>query len=224
MSDKDTVFSRSSALFPHNLLDGTRVAIIGAGGIGSHTAQALVKLGVQSFVLYDDDIVEDVNTGAQLYGAGDIGKRKIDALVEHLERIAPLPLSISLKFERVDNDTDIDAEHIFSCVDSMAARKAIYENAKAKKRLLIDGRIGADLIRTYAIDTTDEKDTALYEASLYTDEEGEQLACTERNVAYVAWLVAGLLTAMYARKITGNKTPRELFYSAHMFDILTVGD
>src|SRR3989442_14326016 len=51
-----------------SVLDGTRVAIVGLGGGGSHIAQQLGHLGVGEFVLIDPDVVEDSNLN-RLVGA-----------------------------------------------------------------------------------------------------------------------------------------------------------
>ena len=49
-------------------ISSTRVAIVGLGGLGSHVAQQLAYLGVQSFVLIDGDHVSRSNLN-RLIGA-----------------------------------------------------------------------------------------------------------------------------------------------------------
>jgi hypothetical protein len=63
-----------------------RLAIIGAGGIGSNLAEllipALIRLQVAiQLTFMDDDEVEGKNVGHQRYFEQDIGKKKVDALV-----------------------------------------------------------------------------------------------------------------------------------------------
>jgi|GEM_PF-4000145 len=57
-----------------------QVTIIGAGGIGSPTAEALMKMGVTNMIVYDHDSVEAHNLPNQLYGISDIGSLKVEAL------------------------------------------------------------------------------------------------------------------------------------------------
>src|SRR6266851_8464578 len=62
--DRQSFLGRNSS----SVLDGTRVAIVGVGGGGSHIAQQLGHLGVGEFVLIDPDVVEDTNLN-RLVGA-----------------------------------------------------------------------------------------------------------------------------------------------------------
>ena len=62
--DRQSFLGKNSA----SVLDGTRVAIVGLGGGGSHIAQQLGHLGVGEFVLIDQDVVEDSNLN-RLVGA-----------------------------------------------------------------------------------------------------------------------------------------------------------
>ena len=63
-----------------------KLAIIGAGGIGSNLAELLIpalirlKIAIQ-LTFMDDDEVEKKNVGHQRYFEQDIGKKKVDALV-----------------------------------------------------------------------------------------------------------------------------------------------
>ncbi|MEY8843411.1 ThiF family adenylyltransferase [Cribrihabitans sp. XS_ASV171] len=61
-------------------LDNACCAIVGVGGIGSHIAEHLCRIGVKRLVLVDHDTVERSNLNRQiLYTENDIGKRKVDA-------------------------------------------------------------------------------------------------------------------------------------------------
>ena len=69
------------------LLDA-HVTILGCGGLGSWTAQALACAGVRRLRLIDPDRVERSNLNRQpLYGERDIGRAKVDAARDALARI-----------------------------------------------------------------------------------------------------------------------------------------
>ena len=70
-------------------LEGACVGIAGIGGLGSNAAVALARAGVGHLVLVDFDVVEEGNLDRQYYFFDQIGKLKIDALVETLRRINP---------------------------------------------------------------------------------------------------------------------------------------
>lgn len=73
-----------------------RVAIAGAGGIGSHTATALVRAGVAHIKIVDFDVVDTTNPARQIYTKNDIGRKKVEALHDVLLSINPsLDLQIS---------------------------------------------------------------------------------------------------------------------------------
>lgn len=73
----------------HERLKKARVGIAGLGGLGSHIAFALTRVGVGALVLVDYDVVEPSNLNRQQYFIDQIGMRKADALKEILARINP---------------------------------------------------------------------------------------------------------------------------------------
>ncbi|WP_447728893.1 HesA/MoeB/ThiF family protein [Sphingomonas koreensis] len=71
-------------------LKGARVAVIGAGGIGSPALQYLAAAGIGRITVIDDDRVDLSNLQRQtLFGTGDAGARKGDAAVTALRRLNP---------------------------------------------------------------------------------------------------------------------------------------
>jgi molybdopterin/thiamine biosynthesis adenylyltransferase len=57
-----------------------RVEVCGAGALGSLLVDNLARQGFQRLAVADFDRVEPHNSGTQLYGRGDVGARKVDAL------------------------------------------------------------------------------------------------------------------------------------------------
>ncbi len=67
-----------------------RVAVIGTGGVGSWTAEALARSGVGHIALIDPDEVCVTNTNRQLPALdGEFGRPKIAVIAERLRRIQP---------------------------------------------------------------------------------------------------------------------------------------
>ena len=73
----------------HRLM-AARVLVVGVGGVGSFTAEALSRSGVGTLVLVDFDRVCITNTNRQLHAMqGTIGQRKVDVMAERLRLIHP---------------------------------------------------------------------------------------------------------------------------------------
>jgi ThiF family len=71
-------------------LRASTVAVLGCGGLGTWALGALAGAGVGSFVLVDDDVVEASNLNRQvLYGAGDVGRAKVDRAAAWLRAFDP---------------------------------------------------------------------------------------------------------------------------------------
>ena len=66
------------------------VGIAGIGGLGSHVAIALARVGIGQLNIADFDIVEPSNLNRQQYFIDQIGMPKVVALQETLQRINPV--------------------------------------------------------------------------------------------------------------------------------------
>lgn len=70
-------------------LESAVVGIAGLGGLGSHIAVSLARLGVGKLVLADFDRVDVTNLHRQQYFIEQLGRYKTDALAETLRRVDP---------------------------------------------------------------------------------------------------------------------------------------
>ena len=116
--------SRHSGIF--TIPSTASIDIIGAGGLGATTALTLAKMGYRYMNIYDGDVVSEENTGTQLHKPSDIGKQKVMALAGTLMEFSD-EIYISPFYERVDEDSKLYSPIIISAVDSINARKQIWE-------------------------------------------------------------------------------------------------
>ncbi len=66
------------------------VAVIGLGGVGSWTAEALARSGIGRLTLIDMDVVAESNLNRQVQASlATLGQNKVDAMAERLARVAP---------------------------------------------------------------------------------------------------------------------------------------
>jgi PRTRC genetic system ThiF family protein len=124
-----------------NLLDGrhrVNVALVGAGGTGSHVLSGLAKMhhSLLAFdhpglhvTVYDDDTVSDANVGRQLFGLADVGQNKGTVLVGRVNGYFGLDWdAVPARFpvenaERTSAGQKINI--VVGCVDTGRARKEI---------------------------------------------------------------------------------------------------
>ncbi len=72
-----------------DILRSSVVGIAGAGGLGSNAAISLARAGVGKLIIADSDRVEPSNLNRQQYFIDQVGRKKVEALREILERINP---------------------------------------------------------------------------------------------------------------------------------------
>ena len=116
-----------------------RVAMIGAGGIGSNLLRILAptlsqsilseRLGGIEITIFDSDLVEQNNLHHQGYSAFDIGKYKVHALVESLSIFESSLISFKPINCDVNESTNLDRFNlVIVCVDSPHARIITHSN------------------------------------------------------------------------------------------------
>lgn len=117
------------------VLEGAKVGIAGAGGLGSNVAMHLVRAGVRRLTVADFDVVSESNLNRQFFFRDQIGMRKVAALKANLLRIAP-----EAEIESVDVRLDaVSARRLFA--DCPIVVEAL-DDAGAKA-MLLDAFIGS---------------------------------------------------------------------------------
>jgi sulfur carrier protein ThiS adenylyltransferase len=111
------------------------VGIAGLGGLGSNVAAALARSGVGKLIIADFDNVEQSNLNRQQYFTDQIGKPKVDCIIENLRRINP---RVDVESHQVtlapDNIPQIfrNADCIAECFDTAQAKQMIVETVLTK--------------------------------------------------------------------------------------------
>lgn len=197
----------------------SRIMIVGAGGIGSWTTLALLKMGCENVTVIDFDEIEIHNAGSQLYGSWDAGKTKVQALKDRLASIVDLhPTGI------IDQVTESNVlgvlageQIVISAVDSIEIRKLLFNALKGTEKRFIDGRMAGNAIEIYSIPMNDPEKVALYEETLFPPEEAIHVECSSRAVIYNCFVIAGLITDIVARWSKGEEVPAELIVDLQNF-------
>ena len=67
-----------------------RVAVVGAGGLGSPILSYLAAAGVGHLTVIDDDVIDTTNLQRQVIHRTDgVGRRKVDSAAEHVAGLNP---------------------------------------------------------------------------------------------------------------------------------------
>lgn len=208
-------FLRQSAIV--GPADLPSVTVIGAGGIGSFTLLALAKMGVQDLVVWDFDIVEEHNAPNQLYGPNHVGMLKVDAAQQICESLAGVDTFRYTGYTKRFHPP-VDGV-VVSGVDSMAARKEIWESIKYHPTvsLYVDARMGAQVCRIHSINPCDPEHIKWYEGTLISDEAALQEPCTARAIVYNGFMIASLV-ANQVKKLA----KREEVFKEIIFDMVTL--
>ena len=186
------------------------VTVIGAGAIGSATVVTLAKMGCSNITVYDADDLADHNVPNQMCLVDRVGQPKVDALAELVEMLTGTqikPVSSNYRGQRLEGV-------VVSAVDSMTARQMIWKSVKLKKSvtLFIDARMGAEILRLYALRPTDLDACEFYEANLYDSEEAEQLPCSARSIIYCPAVAGALIAAQVKAFTVGEPVHREVLF------------
>jgi len=183
---------RHEQIFSSVLFNPRCVDVVGCGALGSRIAMSLAKLGIMNINLWDFDKIEEHNIANQLFGNGDVGEAKTDALTK---MILEATGTDCYKNGRCEGDKPF-GDVVFMCVDSMKVRKELWEKQvkyQPSVGLLVESRMGADSCRVYAIQPCNPQHVELYEQTLYGDEEAATSVCgSSISVGPTAEIVSGI--------------------------------
>ena len=198
---------RQEDILPSEAVEKAEVGIIGVGGIGSPLATTLARMGIGNLTVWDPDIVELHNLSTQAYRTSNVGRAKVEALIEGLAEFG------RGKYQGHKKEWDGTTKRILvSGVDSMAARKAIWEKIRynPKVELYIDGRMGAEVGRIFSLSPIDPEKVAAYEATLIPDERALEEPCTRRAIGYTVQVLSGLMARQVGKFLTGEPLPYQV--------------
>ena len=131
-------FSRTELLLGKeamNKLENSRVAVFGIGGVGGYVCEALVRSGVGSFDLIDDDKVCLTNLNRQIIATRKtVGQYKTEVMRNRILEINPkADVRIHQCFYLPENASDFDFseyDYVVDAVDTVTAKIELIMRAK----------------------------------------------------------------------------------------------
>ena len=180
-------------------LRAAKVAVIGAGGIGSPAIQYLAAAGVGRLILIDDDRVDLSNLQRQtLFGEADIDSMKVTAATQAVGRLNP-GVSVSALATRIDayNAEKLlaGADVVLDGCDNFVTRLAVADAAFTLRIPLVSAAVG-QFEGQLAVYRGWEADKPCYRCLVGADPDRAEANCAEAGVMGAMTGVMGSLAAL----------------------------
>ncbi len=120
-----------------NKLKDSKVIVFGVGGVGSFTVEALVRAGVGTIILVDDDTICLTNLNRQIHATYDtVGKVKVEAMKERVlsinKRCNVITHQIFVTKENIPEIITDDVDYVVDAIDTVSAKIALVEYCNEK--------------------------------------------------------------------------------------------
>jgi len=120
-----------------NKLKGSKIIVFGVGGVGSFTVEALVRAGVGTIVLVDDDTVCLTNLNRQIHATYDtVGKVKVEAMKDRVLSINKacnvITHQVFVTKENIPEIITDDVDYVVDAIDTVSAKIALVEYCNEK--------------------------------------------------------------------------------------------
>ena len=119
-----------------------KILLIGIGGVGGYTLEALIRSGVENITIIDNDIVEETNLNRQLVALhSTLNKTKTTVAKERCLDINPnAKINEITKFIDKDNISTIfnlEYDYIIDACDTITTKVLLVKYAKEKNMKII---------------------------------------------------------------------------------------
>ncbi|HCO74594.1 MAG TPA: tRNA threonylcarbamoyladenosine dehydratase [Clostridium sp.] len=120
-----------------NKLKGSKIIVFGVGGVGSFTVEALVRAGVGTIVLVDDDTICLTNLNRQIHATYDtVGKVKVEAMKDRVLSINKacnvITHQVFVTKENIPEIISDDVDYVVDAIDTVSAKIALVEYCNEK--------------------------------------------------------------------------------------------
>lgn len=144
----------------------SRVAVFGIGGVGGHVVDALVRSGIGTVDIIDNDTVSLTNINRQLIATHDsVGKLKVDVMAEHISKIS-LDCIVNKynMFVLPENIGEFDFsayDYVVDAIDTVSGKLAIVKAAYEKSVPVISSMGAGNKLDPTAFEITDINKTSV---------------------------------------------------------------
>lgn len=132
-------FSRTELLIGKNAVEklaNSRVAVFGVGGVGGYVVEALVRSGVGTLDLIDNDDVSISNINRQIIATTKtVGRSKVEVAKERALEINPnVKINVYQMFYTSDTEEQFDFsqyDYVVDAIDTVVGKLSLVEKSKS---------------------------------------------------------------------------------------------
>jgi len=138
------------------LIKNKKILIIGLGGVGSYSLEAIVRSGINNLIIIDKDIIDITNLNRQLMALhSNIGKYKTDVFESRIKDINKnaciTKITKEIKEEDIDDLIRLNPDYIIDACDTLSVkkeliRKSIKNNIKLISCMGMGNKLNPSLI------------------------------------------------------------------------------
>ena len=124
-----------------NDIKSKKVLVVGVGGVGSYTVESLIRCGIGSITIIDNDNIDITNLNRQLMTTqNNIGESKVDVLKNRIISINPNcnvnAINIFLDDSNIDSIVD-DYDYVVDACDTVETKVSLIKLCNKKNIKLI---------------------------------------------------------------------------------------
>ena len=183
----------------------SKVLIVGVGGLGCPAAENLVRAGIGTIGIIDNDIVDISNIHRQsLFNSKDIKKNKVSVAAKKLKEINPLTKIVIYKSRLSEKNIKRiikDYETIIDGSDNFKTKFLINDYCKNLKKKLITGAISKFDGHVFTFDFKDKKTASLRDFYQEKEVSDDILNCEFEGILGTTASIVGSLQASEALKM-----------------------
>jgi len=147
------------------ILKDSTVAILGIGGVGSFSAEALARTGVGTLILIDKDVVDITNVNRQIHATlKTVGRPKVEVMAERIADINPdckvIQLHMFYNEETADSLFEYKPDFIIDASDTVTFKIHLIKQCLVRKIKFISSMGAANKLDPTKFEISDIQKTS----------------------------------------------------------------